>query len=339
MQPARQHTVTGARTPGPLPDMPAAHHQPPALRSGSRVALVSPAGPPTEQRLSRGAAHLRNWGLDVVVAPHARATQQLSYLAGSDRDRAADLQSAWLDPSIEAVLCTKGGYGAQRLIEYLDFAAMGEARPKIFAGYSDITALHEAFSTQLGVPTLHAPMPACEPFLSSEISRRYLHQALFGAGQDVVLKPQTLDLPAARTLIPGRAEGVTAGGCLSLLAAEIGTPTSRPGAHSALVVLEDIDETPDRIDRMLTQLLRCGWFAPAAGIVIGSWHNCGDTEEIDRVVVDRLGPLNIPIITDFGFGHGPVSMTVPLGVAATLDTEDGSLRTAWNPPPRERAAG
>lgn len=305
------------------------HHPSPAtLGPGSRVALVSPSGPPSAQHLQRGEALLRDWGLDVVVGSHAQTTQDLPYLAGADQDRADDLYRAWMDPQIDAVLCAKGGYGAQRIIEHLDFHAMRRARPKIFAGYSDITALHEAFATQLGVATFHAPMPACKPFLSNEESRQHLRRALFGDAPKQELQPEDIGLPPARTLIPGRAAGVTMGGCLSLLASEVGSPVSRSKADSALVVLEDVDETPFRIDRMLTQLLRCGWFDGSAGIIIGSWHNCGDAAELDRVVVDRLGGLNIPIVTDFGFGHGPVSLTVPLGVSAVLDADAGTLRVA-----------
>lgn len=302
--------------------------QPAALAEGSRVALISPSGPPEDARLEHGEALLRSWGLDVVVGPHAQATHQLSYLAGDDRDRAADLQNAWLNPGIDAVICAKGGYGAQRLIEYLDFGAMRQAQPKILAGYSDITALHQAFATQLGVATLHAPMPACEPFLSSAASQEHMRHMLFGGITGREFRPEDLGLAPARTLVAGQgqATGITSGGCLSLLSSELGSPVSLPHSEPFLAFLEDVDEKPYRLDGMLTQLLRAGWFDHAAGVIIGSWHDCGDTEEIDRVLMDRLGPLNIPLVTDFGFGHGPVSLTIPLGVPAVLDADEGLLR-------------
>lgn len=302
--------------------------QPAPLRAGSRVALISPSGPPDHKRMQQGAALLRNWGLAVVVGPHALDTHQLDYLAGDDRSRAADLQNAWLDPSIDAVICARGGYGAQRIIEHLDFEAMRQVPPKILAGYSDITALHQAFATQLGITTLHAPMPACEPFLSSEASREHLHQMLFGTSAGQELRPENLGLAPARRLVPGKARGDTVGGCLSLLSSEIGSPVRMPHAGNSLILLEDVDEKPYLIDSMLTQLLRAGWFDHAAGIIIGSWHDCGDPEEIDHVVMDRLGPLNIPMVADFGFGHGPVSLTIPLGVSAELDADQGLLRIA-----------
>lgn len=227
--------------------------RPPRLRPGDRVALIAPSGPVPRERLDAGCAVLRSWGLEVVPTPHlGDVHDELNYLAGTDADRAADLQQAWLDPSVAAVLCVRGGYGGQRMTDLLDWEAMRGAAPKVFAGYSDITALHEAFATQLGVVTLHAPMPATASF-ADERAVEMLRAVLFEPASVL-----TLTSPSAETLVPGVAHGVTVGGCLSLLAAEVGSPTARPGARGGIVVLEDLEEERYRLDRMFTQLLRAG---------------------------------------------------------------------------------
>lgn len=287
--------------------------RPDRLKPGDRVAVVSPSGPVPEERMDAGVQHLRGWGLDVVIAPHAADTHRdLDYLAGSDADRAADLQDAWLDPQIDAIICARGGYGAQRMIDLLDFDAMRHARPKVLAGYSDITALHEAFATQLGVVTLHAPMVGAEPFLSDADSREALRQMLF-TPEDAT----TLGSPDTRILVPGSARGVMVGGCLAVLAGEVGSAVARRDLTGALVLLEDVGEDAYRLDGFLTHLLRAGWFDGAAGVIAGSWHNCNG--DIDALLLDRLGDLGVPVVTDFGFGHSTSSITVPLGVTATLD--------------------
>lgn len=294
--------------------------RPPRLHQGDRVAVVSPSGPVSKHRLDAGAAILRGWGLDVAIAPHAADVHdRFEYLAGSDADRAADLESAWLDATVAAVLCARGGYGAQRMADLLDWSAMRAVPPKVFAGYSDITVLHEAFATQLGVATLHAPMVGGRPFISDERSARLLREVLF--------EPESaleLTSPGAVTLVPGTACGVTVGGCVSLLATELGTPTARPGVDGGILLIEDVEEDRYRLDRTFTQLLRSGWLDGVAGIALGSWHDC--EEGIHDLVLDRLGGLGVPIVGELGFGHGLSSITVPLGVPATLDATARTLR-------------
>jgi muramoyltetrapeptide carboxypeptidase len=293
--------------------------RPPRLRPGDRVAVVSPSGPVPTDRLDAGCAILREWGLDVVLAPHVTDVHdKFGYLAGTDADRAADLQAAWLDPDVQGILCARGGYGAQRMLDLLDWPAMRAARPKVFGGYSDITALHEAFATQLGVVTLHAPMVGARPFVDDERSARLLYDMLFQPdGARVLTSPST------ETLVPGVADGVTLGGCLSLLAAEIGSPAARPSAAGGILLLEDTEEDLYRLDRCFTQLLRSGWLDGVAGIALGSWHGC--EEGAHDLALDRLGRLGVPIVGELGFGHASTSITVPIGVAATLDAEAGTL--------------
>lgn len=300
--------------------MTAALRRPRRLVPGDRVAVVAPSGPVPKDRLEAGCAVLRSWGLDVVVMPHVLDVHpSMAYLAGSDADRARDLQAAWCDPSVAAVLCARGGYGVQRMSALLDWSAMAAAEPKVFVGYSDITALHSAFARHLGVATLHGPMVATEPFFSSESSISLLRSMLFAPSSD---EARVLTSPSARALVPGVASGVTVGTCLALLAAEIGTPSGLPSAAGAIVLLEDVGEKAYRLDGFLTHLLRSGWLDGVAGIALGSWYECDPVEEL---MLDRLGPLGVPIVTELGFGHGPSTITVPLGVPATLDATAGTL--------------
>ncbi len=293
--------------------------RPPRLRPGDRVAVVAPSGPVPRDRLEAGCAILREWELEVVVAPHALEVHPgLGYLAGSDRARADDLQDAWLDPSVDGVLCARGGYGVQRMADLLDWRAMAAVAPKVFAGYSDITALHEAFATRLGAVTLHAPMVGTAPFIEAGVTTELLRATLFEPDAQLRLTSGT-----AQTLVPGVAHGVTLGGCLSLLCAEIGTPTARPGAAGGIVLLEDVEEERYRLDRFLTQLLRVGWFDGVAGIALGSWVDCEDG--VRELMLDRLGGLGVPIVWELGFGHCPTAITVPLGVPATLDADAATL--------------
>ncbi|MGW1353260.1 LD-carboxypeptidase [Streptomyces sp. sk2.1] len=298
--------------------------RPARLRPGARVAVVAPSGPVPADRLEAGLDVLRGWGLEPVEAPHVRDIHpELDYLGGADAARARGLQEAWCDPSVDAVICARGGYGAHRMVDLVDWTAMRAAGPKVFVGYSDITVLHEAFARHLGIVTLHGPMAATETFLKDPDTQESLRATLF--------EPETvrtLGLPGAGTLVPGRAEGVTYGGCVSLLAADLGTPHARTSARGGLLVIEDTTEDPYSVDRILTQLLRSGALAGVAGVACGSWAGCGPYEEVRAVLLDRLGPLGVPVVEELGFGHGPTTLTIPLGVPAVLDAPaDGGPAT------------
>ncbi|GAB2714242.1 S66 peptidase family protein [Streptomyces bullii] len=293
--------------------------RPRRLAPGARVAVVAPSGPVPEERLLAGLDVLRGWDLDPVVAPHVLDRHpEFDYLAGTDADRAADLQSAWCDPSVDAVLCARGGYGAQRIADLLDWPAMRAAGPKVFVGFSDITALHEAFATRLGLVTLHGPMAAGIDFIKNARAQDHLKATLFA--------PETVRTLASGTaLVPGRARGVTLGGCLSLLAADLGTPRARPSARDGLLCLEDVGEETYRLDRYLTQLLRAGWLDGVRGLLLGSWERCDPYDRIRALLADRLGGLGVPVVEEFGFGHCEGALTVPFGVPAELDACAGTL--------------
>ncbi|MFE2020448.1 LD-carboxypeptidase [Streptomyces sp. NPDC059499] len=289
--------------------------RPARLRPGARVAVVAPSGSVPAERLETGLDLLRGWGLDPVVAPHVLDVhKELDYLAGTDEDRARDLQEAWCDPSVDAVLCARGGYGVHRMVDLLDWPAMRAAGPKAFVGYSDVTVLHEAFALRAGFSTLHGPMIATEVFLKDAATQESLRSTLFEPES-----VRTLGLGAAAALVPGRARGITYGGCSSLLAADAGTPQARTSARGGLLMIEDITEDPYRLDGILTRLLRIGALDGISGVACGSWESCGPYDQVRAVLNDRLGGLGIPVVEELGFGHCAAALTIPLGVPAVLE--------------------
>jgi muramoyltetrapeptide carboxypeptidase len=292
--------------------------RPRRLERGDRVAVVAPAGPLDGERLELGTKYLRDWGIEVEVMPSALARhERLPYLAGDDRVRAADFRAAWLDPSYKAVFAGRGGYGVQRLLQHLDVDELASV-DKILVGFSDITALHEAFNAR-GLVTIHSPMAAGIGQLRMQESRDRLRDLLF--------EPESVkDLFApvgVRTVVAGTAEGRLLGGNLALLAASLGTPTfARP---EGIVVLEDVSEDGYRVDRLLTQLLRSGWFDQVTGLVIGDFSEADDQGLVGDVVRERLEPLGVPMVEGAAIGHEDINLAIPLGLPVRLDTTAGTL--------------
>ncbi|MEV6205891.1 LD-carboxypeptidase [Kitasatospora sp. NPDC051914] len=300
---------------------PSPARRPRRLTAGDRVALVAPSGPIDPQRLADGTALLRSWGLEVAPGEHLLDRHPVhGYLAGTDADRAADFRRAWLDPGTAAVICARGGYGVQRMVDLIDWDELRTAPPKILVGFSDVTVLHEAVCLRLGLPTLYGPMGTAAAFLGDPATAEHLRRTLFEPATTRILTSAT-----AEPLVPGRAAGTTAGGCAALLATDRGAPSARNSFAGTILLLEDVNELPYRLDRTLTQLLRTGALDGVAGIALGSWEGCGPLDLVREVMLDRLAPLGVPVIWELGFGHGPTSLTVPLGVPAVLDADAGTL--------------
>ena len=303
-----------------MPD--AGRHRPPRLRVGDTVAVVAPAGPVPAEVLDTGLRQVRDWGLHVRLCEHVRARHpRLEYLAGTDDQRAADLQQAWCDPDVRAVLCARGGFGSMRVLDRLDWSAMAAAGPKVLVGSSDVTALHDAFATQLDVVTLFGPMLATPSFTEDPPAREHLRRSLFAP--EAVLE---LSSVAAECLVPGKARGPTYGGNLSVAAGSLGAAGSPAPPPGGIALLEDVTEDPYQLDRFVTQLRRAGWFDRAAGVALGSWTRCGPLEQVRATMSDVLGELGVPVLWEAGFGHCAGQFTVPLGAAAELDAEQRLLR-------------
>jgi len=297
--------------------------RPARLRAGSKVALVAPAGPVDEALLARGVTILESWGLVVEVGKHVLDRHPtLPYLAGLDFQRAADLQRAWCDPTVDAVLCARGGYGTLRMVDLLDWDEMAEAGPKLFTGSSDITALHEAIGSRLDVVTLFAPLIASEASFDAG-GQEHFRRTLFEP-ESVM----TLSGPRSQSINDGVAAGITVGGNLSLLSSGVGIDGAFVPPDGSIVLLEDVHEEPYQVDRMVTQLLRSGWFTGATGIALGSWTACGTLSEVHDVLTDLLAGLGIPLVWEMGFGHCADQLTIPMGAQATLDGDLCTLTLA-----------
>ncbi len=291
--------------------------RPSALRPGGRVAVVAPSSPVPEDRLDAGLAVLRAWGLEVVEGEHLRHTHPvLGYLAGTDEERAADLEAAWTDPGVAAVLCGRGGYGVPRLLDVLDWDRLAAAAPPILVGFSDVTPLLHAVGRRLGVSAVHGPAVTGLGD-GDERSRERLRRLLIGPGVP------TRMVAGLEALVPGDADGPLVGGNLALLASSAGTEDLLP-ATGAVVVLEDVDETPFRLDRALTQLLRSGWLDGAAAVVLGGFTRCGDQRLVRAMLSDRLAPLAVPVAAGAPIGHDRTNLAFWMGTRATL--ADGCLR-------------
>lgn len=295
--------------------------KPAALKPGDRIEIVSPSSAITFEKMSRGIELLKTWGYEVTLAPHA--LDHKDYLAGSDEHRAADLQAAFDNPDVSAVFCSRGGYGCARLFPYLDLDRMA-ASNKPFFGFSDITTLHLALNKR-GLMTYHAPMLLTlsrerEPWVETS-----LRDAL--AGSD----PLHPDSKAGKSIVPGSARGRLTGGCLCLITDSIGTPYAIE-TEGRIVLIEDVDENPHRVDAMLTQMLNTGHAQAAAGFVIGEMTGTDDRQDASigkrpwrEIVADRLAPLGKPMIVEYPFGHNSAMLTLPMGAMVKLDADAGRL--------------
>jgi len=282
----------------------------PALPSGSLIGVIAPAGPVPAARLAQVEGLYAQFGYRARLFPGCH--HDTGYLAGDDAARLADLHAALADDEVAAVHCVRGGYGSMRLLPDIDLALLRRSR-KLLIGYSDITALHALWFRE-GLPSLHAPMPASD-LLSpgGEADRDALFAALqrgWAAGDVLLPLPDT----APGLFHPGQAEGPLIGGNLSLVAALLGTPWAWP-AQGGILFLEDVNEEPFRVDRLLTQLKLSGVLDAVAGIVLGSFSEAAAP---DAVLRQTLLPLGKPLLSNWPSGHGTPNRPLPLGLAARL---------------------
>ncbi len=294
---------------------------PAPLNPGDRIEIVSPASALIPEKIERATELLKSQGYEVTLAQHI--FDHTEYLAGSDQDRAKDLMDAFLNPDIKAVYCSRGGYGCARLFPYLDLNAMA-ASAKMFLGFSDITTLHLALNRR-GLATYHAPMALT---LSRE-RESWVTESFLGTLKGENPIPE--NAPGGETIIGGIAEGEVTGGCLCLITDSIGTPDAID-CRGKIILIEDVDENPHRVDAMLTQLLNVGQIQDCAGIVVGEMTGTDEREDATigkrpwrEIVIDRLAPLGKPMILHYPFGHCNQMLTLPMGVPARLNADTGKL--------------
>lgn len=295
--------------------------KPRALKPGDTLAVVSPASPIEPEKLQAGLGVIESWGYRTQLLPNA--LKRSEYLAGSDAERAADLMEAFANPDYAAVLCARGGYGCARLLPYLDLGRIVQSR-KMLMGFSDITSLHVPLNN-LGLVTFHTPMALTlayerEPWVYDSMKRLLAGNAT---------RPG--DAPAAETITGGTAEGIVTGGCLCLLCDSIGTNHGLQG-EGRILMIEDVDEKPHRVDAMLTHLRNTGILQAAAGIVVGEMTGTDNDSDASigtrpwkSIVKDRLEDLGIPAVMNFPFGHMKTMLSLPFGIRARLDADAGIL--------------
>lgn len=306
--------------------------KPKHLQPGDTLGIVSPSSPtPRDSDVER----IRQWaaahGWQVKVFDHA--FERYGYLAGRDEQRAADLMAAFADPEVDAVVCTRGGYGGWRMVPYVDFDVI-RANPKLFIGYSDITAPHVAIGQRADLVTFYGP--SASSFIGRSRSEYTLRNFLRAATQPEPLGEieRDPDDPFTFAIRGGIAEGVLRGGCLTLLVQSLGTPWEVDW-RGCIVFAEDVHEEPYRIDGYLTQLKLAGKLEGIAGFVVGEHADCGPrkfepsypygTFSVEDVYRQHLEPLGVPVIVGLPCGHGRHLATLPLGVPARLDAEACTL--------------
>jgi len=306
--------------------------KPQRLSYGDTVGIVAPASPPRDPKgINLALAVVEKLGFKVKLAPNAR--KRWGFLAGSDRDRAADLMKMFIDPKVRAILCLRGGYGAARLLPLLDYRSI-KAHPKIFIGYSDITALHCALLARSNLISFHGPMLTSD-FLRKDFPQFSLHSLLRALMEPTAAGPVSVGCREQPVTIlrPGKASGRLLGGNLTILCATLATPF-QPSFRNAILFFEEVDEAPYRLDRMLTQLLNAGLLQQVSGIAVGRMSNCREPGAKNRsqfrqtavdVLRERLLPLRVPIVSGIPFGHAGCNATLPVGARATLNADDGDL--------------
>ncbi len=286
---------------------------PPYLQKGDTIGIVCPAGFMPYERAATCIEVLQQWGYEVKVGQ--TLGNQFHYFAGTDAERAADLQAMLDDTTIKAILCGRGGYGLSRIIDVLDFARF-KKNPKWIIGFSDVTILHAHLSNHLKIASLHAPMAAAfNDGAYEEIFVQSLRKALEGTLADYDCLPHTLNRE-------GVAEGELTGGNLSIVAHLVGS-VSCLNTKGRILFLEDVGEYLYNIDRMLIQLKRSGMLDNLAGLIIGGFTDMKDTlipygKEVHTIIREHVQAYTYPVCFDFPVSHGKRNYALKPGVKHRL---------------------
>jgi muramoyltetrapeptide carboxypeptidase len=308
------------------PTSPIPRVKPPALQPSDRIGIIAPASNIKREALEAGCEALHKLGYHLFYSD--AILEKDLYFAGSAERRARELNEMFMRDDIRAIICARGGYGANYLLESLNLDTI-KAHPKIFVGYSDITTLLTYILDTTGLVTFHGPMVAKDFAHADGVDLNSWQAALAGAADwELSLAAES----GAKPLLAGSAEGILYGGCLSMLTASLGTPYEIHTADTILFI-EDIAAKPYQIDRMLMQLKLAGKFTGVRGIIFGEMLDCAQTKDqdytLEQVVLRVVGDLGVPVA--YGLRSGHVSrrnITLPFGVRAALDVGkiEGSLR-------------
>ncbi len=297
--------------------------KPKKLQFGDTIGVIGPSGACREaDAVEQGAAFAQSLGFKVKLGESA--TAKYGYLSGTDEVRARDVNAMFADPEVDAILCTRGGYGTMRMLDRLNYDLI-RANPKVFVGFSDVTALHIAFARRCGFVTFHGPMLTRWP---AELTNDFVRESFFSAVMNDAPMGDLLNAAgygARRTVNPGCAEGELVGGNLSLIAGTIGTPYEID-TKDKILFIEEVGERTYCVDRMLTHLRLAGKFDDCAGIVFGDFSDCpveypefGLT--LEEVIRDCAAPCGKPIFSGLQAGHVTPKITLPLGARVRLDAD------------------
>ena len=303
--------------------------KPKRIAKGDTIGIIAPASGLSAEDFDKALQNMADLGFKTKVGKNARNIN--GFLAGTDKERLDDLHWAFSDKEIDAVWCVRGGYGVSRLLPNVNFGLI-KKNPKIFIGYSDITALHLAIFQNTGLVTFHG-LVAASTF--SDYSKNHVVNVLMNpsAPYKIELSPDNVakesNLFKTEAITKGKCRGKLIGGNLSLLTALAGTPFALRNMKGKILFIEDVGEQPYRVDRMLTQLRQSVDLHSLAGIALGVFEDCNpknnDSQSLIDVVKDRLGDLRIPVIYGLSFGHIRDQFTLPVGIEAELDTENATI--------------
>jgi muramoyltetrapeptide carboxypeptidase len=307
--------------------------KPRRLRKGDTIGLVAPASNAREDEDIRFAIDIvKSLGFHVKPGQHLFDRNQ--YLAGTDKGRADDVNRMFADDEVDGIFCLRGGYGTPRMLPFLDYAAIAK-KPKVLLGYSDITALLTAIFVKTGIVGFHGPIAnqTYSDYTLAEFEKVLRHpvdNAVIAAAPPFEAGPGKVDRDNRITRFAGgKAQGRLIGGNLSLLATLIGTPYE-PDFRDCILFIEDVGESPYRIDRMLTQLWLAGRLQQCAGIAYGKFtdlpNSSGNSYSVEEVLRMRSESLGIPVIGGLMIGHVDDQTVVPIGIRAELDADAGTLR-------------
>jgi muramoyltetrapeptide carboxypeptidase len=285
---------------------------PRAIPANAHIAILAASGPSERARIEEGARAIERLGHRVTIAPNIDRRYR-GYLAGSDDERVEELNRAFRSPEYDAFIFARGGYGSMRILDRIDYAAFA-ANPRPLIGFSDITAIHQALATQVGVAGFHGPMINLDfrGGLSPDIER-WFWDMLTGAA------PLTREFGADDVVLEGEAEGPLFGGCLALTQALVGTPYDY-WVDGGIWFWEDVDEPVYRIDRMLTHLRLSGRMQAVQGVLIGTLKDCGDDAEMLAFLREFFEPLQIPVVRNLPIGHHGNNLLMPVGRMVRIDT-------------------
>lgn len=305
---------------------------PKKLTPGATIGLIAPGYAVSAEKLKEAIGYIEDLGYKVYHTP--RIQGNYGYLSNTDEERLADLHHMFSNPDVDGILCVRGGYGCTRILPDIDWDLIRK-HPKVFAGFSDITALLNTINQKTGLVCFHAPVGTT---LDTEYNREYFQRVVSGQPEEVTLTPYPYENEekhygpefTPHTLCDGEATGILAGGNLSLLAAMTGTPYE-PDYTDKIVFIEEIEEEPYRIDRMLTQLRQSATFNKAKAVVLGIFNGCDtarnpDSFSLKEVLTDRFSDMNIPIAYGLPIGHIDENATLPLGVPVTLNASELTVK-------------